>query len=228
LRSFKKCLWNGLKNDLKEHVKAAHWKYFLEGSTFTFDRLFGFGAILSCYSELFTYYQEIKDGRLYCAVQLIGTSSEASKYIYKCTLRAANGIEKISKTLFVRVYSEDWETIFNSGICLVLDEKSSKTLSWRKWPRIYRNTVKSVMKYLANYIRLSQRWCEKYCFLGQIWFFSLSLLFYITISIIESWQERGEGGNYFGRMRGGQQNSSSASIECKILRNQNQKFLFLA
>jgi E3 ubiquitin-protein ligase SIAH1 len=24
LRSFKKCLWNGLKNDLKEHVKAAH------------------------------------------------------------------------------------------------------------------------------------------------------------------------------------------------------------
>jgi hypothetical protein len=126
LHSFKKCLWNGVKNDLKEHVKAEHRKYFLEGSAFTFNKLLGFGAILSCYGELFTYYQEINDGRVYGAVQLNGTSSEASKYKYKCTLRAANDIEKISKTLFVRGSSEDWETIFNSRICLCLDEKTIK------------------------------------------------------------------------------------------------------
>jgi hypothetical protein len=34
--------------------------------------------------------------------RLIGTSSEASKYTCEFTLRAANGIERISKTFFVR------------------------------------------------------------------------------------------------------------------------------
>jgi E3 ubiquitin-protein ligase SIAH1 len=32
---FKKCSWNGLKNDLKEHAKAAHPIVFLEVQTFT-------------------------------------------------------------------------------------------------------------------------------------------------------------------------------------------------
>jgi hypothetical protein len=86
-------------------------------------------VIVSYFGELFTYYQKLKDGRNYAAVQMIGTSSEASKYKCEFTLRAANGIEQISKTLFVRGYSEEWETIFNSGICLCRDEKNSKTLS---------------------------------------------------------------------------------------------------
>jgi hypothetical protein len=59
---------------------------------------------------------------LYCAVQLIGTSSKASKYKCEFALRAANGIEQTSTTLLVRDYSEDLETIFNSGKCLCLDE----------------------------------------------------------------------------------------------------------
>jgi len=121
-----KCSWNGLKSNLKEHAKAAHSKYFLEGSSFNFPRLSEAGAIVSCFGELFTCYQNIKDGRFYGAVQLIGTSSEASKYKYKYKLRAANGVEKISKTLFVKGYSEDFEIIFNSGICLCLDEKKIK------------------------------------------------------------------------------------------------------
>jgi hypothetical protein len=83
-------------------------------------------AIVSCFGDLFTYYQEKRDGRLYAAVQLIGTSSEASKYKCEFTLRAANGIEHISKTFLVSGYSEDLETIFNSGRCLNLDEETVK------------------------------------------------------------------------------------------------------
>jgi hypothetical protein len=49
----------------------------------------------------------IQDGGLYGAVQLIGTSSEVSKYKCEFTFRAANNIEQISKILFVRGYSED-------------------------------------------------------------------------------------------------------------------------
>jgi E3 ubiquitin-protein ligase SIAH1 len=120
------CFWIGFKNDLKEHVKTAHPEYLVEGSTFTFPSLFDSGAIVFCFGELFTYYQMTKDGRNYAALQLIGTSSDASKYKYKCTLRATNGIEEINKTFLVRGYSEDWETIFNSGICVCLDEKTVK------------------------------------------------------------------------------------------------------
>ena len=123
---FNKCSWDGFKKNLKEHVKGTHPKYLVEVSTFTFPNLLESGAIVSCFGELFTYYQKQKDGRNYAAVQLIGTSSEASKYKYKCTLRAANNVEEISKTVFVRGYSEDFETIFNSGICLCLDEKTVK------------------------------------------------------------------------------------------------------
>jgi len=63
---------------------------------------------------------------LYKTVQLIGTSSQASKYKCEFTLRAANGIEQISNTFLVHGYSEDFETIFNSGICLNLDEETVK------------------------------------------------------------------------------------------------------
>jgi hypothetical protein len=126
LQLLQKCSWNGLKNDFKEHAKAAHPEYFLEEWAFSFTELSDDVAIVSCFGELFTCYQKIKDGRLYGAVQLIGTSSEDSTYKCEFTLRAANGVEQISKTFFVRGYSEDWEKIFNSGIYFCIDEKTVK------------------------------------------------------------------------------------------------------
>ena len=118
-----KCTWIGFKSDLKEHANAEHkacFTYFpsIRSNMFE-DRIVN---LVSYCHELFVHYQRIKDGRLYGAVQLIGTSSEASKYKCAFTLSAANGIEQISNTLFVRSYSEDFETIFNSGKCFCLDE----------------------------------------------------------------------------------------------------------
>jgi hypothetical protein len=118
----KRCSWIGFKIDLKEHAKAAHRNKFFERSTFTSPYLSENMVILSCFGELFTYYKRIRDGSLCYAVQLIGTSSEASKYKCKFTLCAANGIEQISNTFLVHGYSEDFETIFNSGKCLRLDK----------------------------------------------------------------------------------------------------------
>jgi len=117
------CTWKGFKSDLKEHAKEAHGECFAEESS-VFSVLYGdrIVNILSCFGELFVQYKRIRDGRFYCAVQLIDTSNAVSKYKSKFTLRAANGLEKISKTLFVQGYSEDWETIFNSGKCFCLDE----------------------------------------------------------------------------------------------------------
>ena len=126
LHLFKTCSWNGLKNDLKEHAKAAHAGYFFEVSAVKSSVLLvkDCVAVASCFGELFTYSQQKKDDRYNFVVQLIGTRSEASKYKCKFTLRAANGIEKISNTFFVQGYSEDFETIFNSRNCLSLDEET--------------------------------------------------------------------------------------------------------
>jgi hypothetical protein len=120
------CSWNGLKNSLKEHVEEAHSQLIFYEPIFSSTMLNTVGAFLSCLGELFVYYKKKNDGRYYCAVQLIGTSSEASKYKCEFTLRAANGIEQISNTFLVQGYSEDWETIFNSGKCLKLDEDTAK------------------------------------------------------------------------------------------------------
>jgi len=121
------CSWKGFKSDLKEHAKTAHPGCYFEDSTFCFfifrDRIL---RVLSCFGELFVHQKRILNGILYCAVQLIGTSSEASKYKCEFTLRAANGIEQISSTFLVQGYSEDWETSFNSGKCLRLDEATVK------------------------------------------------------------------------------------------------------
>jgi hypothetical protein len=119
---FKTCSWKGLTNDLKEHAKAAHPKYFFEESSFRISTLEEHLVIIFCFGQLFTFYKHIRDGRFYATVQLIGTSSEASKYKCELTLRAANGIEQISNTFLVPDYSEDWETIFNSGKCLSVEE----------------------------------------------------------------------------------------------------------
>ena len=118
----KMCSWNGLKNDLKEHAKAEHPGNFFEVSSFTSPYLSANLGFLWCFGQLFTYYKQTRGGRLYCAVQLIGTSSEASKYKCEFTLRAANDIEQICKTFLVRGYSEDFEAIYNSGKYLSLDE----------------------------------------------------------------------------------------------------------
>jgi len=127
LHLLKTCSWNGLRSNLKEHAKAAHPDYFVGVSSFYIPQLSKTLVIVSCFDELFTYNQEIHDGRLYCAVQLIGTSSEASKYKCEFILRAANGIEQISNTFLVHGYSEDWETIFNSGKCLSLEEVTARS-----------------------------------------------------------------------------------------------------
>jgi hypothetical protein len=121
-----KCSWKGLKNYLKEHVEVAHSEFNNNKSTISSTILDTAGAFLSYFGELFAYYKEKKDGRYYCAVQLIGTSCEASKYKCEFTLHAANGIEQISKTFLVQGYSADWETIFNTGKCLKLDENTAK------------------------------------------------------------------------------------------------------
>ena len=126
LHLLKMCSWNGLKNNLKGHAKAAHPNYFVEVSSFYIPQLSETVVIVSSFGELFTYNQELHDGRLYGAVQLIGTSSEASEYKCEFILRAANGIEQISKTFLVQGYSEDWETIFNSGKCLILEEVTAR------------------------------------------------------------------------------------------------------
>ena len=117
-----KTAWSGFKSDLKEHAKAAHPGRFFESPSFGAVYVDGIVSLLSYFGEFFVAYQRIRRGKLYCAVQLIGTSSEASKYKCEFTLRAPNGIEQISKTLFVRSYSEDFEKIFKSGKCFCLDE----------------------------------------------------------------------------------------------------------
>jgi hypothetical protein len=123
-----KCSWKGFKSNLKEHAKTAHSGCYFEESTFRssmfWDRIM---TVLSCFGELFVHYKRICNGTFYCAVQLIGTSSEASKYKCEFTLRAANGIEQISNTFLVQAYSEDWETSFNSGKCLRIDEATVRT-----------------------------------------------------------------------------------------------------
>ena len=116
-----RCPSIGYKRSLKEHVKAAHPESFFESSKIRFVKLEAF-VILSCYGELFTYNQLFRDGEFYGAVQLMNTGSEASKYICEFKLRAANGIEQISKTFLVRSYTEDWKTSFSSGKCLRLAE----------------------------------------------------------------------------------------------------------
>ena len=120
------CSWNGLKNNLMEHAKAAHSRALFDEPTFRSPFLSTAVSIVPYYGELFTYHKKEKDGRYYCALQMIGTSSEASKYKCEFTLRAANGIEQISNTFLVHGYSEDWETIFNSVKCLKLDEDTVK------------------------------------------------------------------------------------------------------
>jgi len=115
------CPWKGFKCHLKKHAQAAHSKSFFECSKIRFIKLEAF-VILSCYGEFFTYNHLFRNGELYGAVQLIGTNSETSKYKCVFTLRAENGIEQISKTFLVRSYTEDWETSFNSGKCLRLDQ----------------------------------------------------------------------------------------------------------
>jgi len=120
----KKCSWNGLKSNLKGHAQAAHPSRVLERPSFLSYSFADAMLFLSCFGEFFTYRKQIKNGIFYCAVQLIGTSSEASKYKSEFTLHAANGIEQISKTFLVQGYSEDFEAIFNSGKCLKLHEET--------------------------------------------------------------------------------------------------------
>jgi E3 ubiquitin-protein ligase SIAH1 len=118
------CTWNGLKSDFKEHAKTKHPKNFHEGSVLYSVNLSDVVVILSCFGNIFAFCRKMKDGRLCCAVQLIGTSSEASNYKCEFMLRAENGIEQISKTFLVRSCTKHFGAGFNSGKCLNLPEET--------------------------------------------------------------------------------------------------------
>jgi hypothetical protein len=121
-KSAMNCSWEGLYSDLKAHGLAAHEAWFNEASKTDFIWCAGNNVnITSCFGQLFLQYTRVQYGKLYSAVQLIGTSGEDSKYKCEYTLRAENGIEQISTTLLVRGYSGDFQTIFDSGKCLCLD-----------------------------------------------------------------------------------------------------------
>ena len=105
------CSWNGIKSDLNEHTNSAHRRCCLGSPTLLSLHVSENLAILSCFGELFTYYQLIQNGRFYGAIQATGKSSVASKYKSEFTFRAANGIEEISKILFVRRYTDDLKQV---------------------------------------------------------------------------------------------------------------------
>ena len=70
------CSWKGFKSHLKEHAKAAHPGCFFEESTLRSSMFWdSILTVSSPFGELFVHYKRIQDGRLYCAVQLIGTHS---------------------------------------------------------------------------------------------------------------------------------------------------------
>jgi E3 ubiquitin-protein ligase SIAH1 len=76
-----RCSWKGITSDFKKHAEAAHPGNIKDGSALR-SILYSATSIyfLSCFGELFVHHEGIRDGILYCTVQLIGTSSEASKY----------------------------------------------------------------------------------------------------------------------------------------------------
>jgi hypothetical protein len=132
---------------LKEHVNAAHPTNLLVGSAFSFNYLKAPVTMLLFFDELFTCYFMERDGRYYGAVQLIGTSSEASKYKCKIILQTLSGVEEIRKKFLVRGYSEDFETIFNSRKCFNLDKETVKFFFGDKKPYL-RLQLKKVERYV--------------------------------------------------------------------------------
>jgi hypothetical protein len=110
---------------MKEHANSAHRRCLLDSSTLISPQISETLEILSCFAQLFTNYQWMQNGRFYVVVQVTGKRSVASKYKSEFTLRAANGIEEISKIFFVRIYTEDFDISFNSGKCLCLHEGPS-------------------------------------------------------------------------------------------------------
>jgi E3 ubiquitin-protein ligase SIAH1 len=127
LQLYGKCSSKYMKSDMTNHLEKEHPGSFMETSTLSSVLFQDKGVrVLFCFGELFVHHQQEINGKFYCAVQLIGTSSEASKYKCEFTLRAENGIEQISNTFLVQGYSEEWGTIFNSGKCLHVDEVTVK------------------------------------------------------------------------------------------------------
>jgi len=126
LRLINCCSWEGHKNNFKEHVQEVHGEYIVYNPTFHCQVLSRNVMFVSHFGELFTYHKRRKDGIYYCPVQLFGTSSEAAKYECEFKLMAANGKDGISSKFSVSSYSEDFETIFNSGMCLRLDGKTAQ------------------------------------------------------------------------------------------------------
>jgi hypothetical protein len=113
---------------LEQHAKATHSAQIVKGATFLSSLLQSEVALVFCFDKVFLYYKKVRYGRFYCAVQLIGPSRHASKFMCELKLRAANDVEMVSNTFIVRGYSEDFETIFNSGKCLRLDEVTVRDL----------------------------------------------------------------------------------------------------
>ncbi|KDR07292.1 E3 ubiquitin-protein ligase siah-1-like [Zootermopsis nevadensis] len=117
------CSWKGLLSEIKKHVQDSHEAYFKD-TPYVRSHYVGNGeAVRFITNETFLCYKRIKDDKLFCVVQLVGTKEEASKYKSQFTLCGGNGVDKIVETFVVRSFTEDFCESFQSGKCLILDDR---------------------------------------------------------------------------------------------------------
>ncbi|PSN32482.1 hypothetical protein C0J52_25191 [Blattella germanica] len=118
-----KCSWKGAMSELKYHVRDSHADYYKDAS-YIRSHIVGNGeAIRFLYDEAFLCYKRLNNEKWYCVVQLVGTREEASKFKCQFTLCGQNGIDKIVQTFVVRSFTEEFADSFQTGKCLIIDDK---------------------------------------------------------------------------------------------------------
>jgi E3 ubiquitin-protein ligase SIAH1 len=117
------CSWRGLLSEFKNHVMVSHESYYNDMPYIKSHNVGYAEAVRFIHNEAFLCYKKIEKGKWFCAVQLVGTRQEASKYKCQFTLLGANGVDEIVETFAVRSFTEEFSDSFESAKCLVLDDK---------------------------------------------------------------------------------------------------------
>ncbi|GFG35088.1 hypothetical protein Cfor_05094 [Coptotermes formosanus] len=142
------CKWQGLLQNLKDHVKDKHHTLLVEQQFVRFSTESNVNIVISNYGdEVFIFYRKRRNGKYCGVVQRVGLS----RRLYTCQVifKSPDGISTIVFTFVIPTMRRSLVSLLKSGGCFKLNESVLRNFYWENGVEALVNINDDVGKHVS-------------------------------------------------------------------------------
>jgi hypothetical protein len=143
-----RCKWQGLLQNLKDHVKGEHHTLLMEQQFVRFSTDSNVNIVISDHGdEVFIFYRKRRNGKYCGVVQRVGMS----RRLYTCQVifKSPNGINTIIFTFVIPTMHRSLFSLLKSGGCFKLNESILRNFCWENGLEVLVNINNDMRKHVS-------------------------------------------------------------------------------